>query len=280
MKNSEEIKQVVKEKYSEIALQSKTQNASSCCGVGGCNSVDYTIFSDDYSQLAGYHEGADLGLGCGLPTEFAQIKTNDTVVDLGSGAGNDCFVARSLTGPAGSVIGIDMTQAMIDKARENTVKLGFDNVQFRLGDIEALPLQNNIADVVVSNCVMNLVPDKSKAFAETYRILKPGGHFSISDVVLEGALPLGLQQAAEMYAGCVSGALQKSDYLDIIKQAGFTNISIQKQKSVVIPDEILLEYITNDQLNEFKNSQTGIFSITVYAEKPKANCCPPNSGCC
>lgn len=280
MKNSEEIKQVVREKYSEIALQSKTQNASSCCGVGGCNSVDYTIFSDDYSQLAGYHEGADLGLGCGLPTEFAQIKTNDTVVDLGSGAGNDCFVARSLTGPAGSVIGIDMTQAMIDKARENTVKLGFDNVQFRLGDIEALPLQNNIADVVVSNCVMNLVPDKSKAFAETYRILKPGGHFSISDVVLEGALPLGLQQAAEMYAGCVSGALQKSDYLDIIKQAGFTNISIQKQKSVVIPDEILLEYITNDQLNEFKNSQTGIFSITVYAEKPKANCCLPNSGCC
>ncbi|MCI1267483.1 MAG: arsenite methyltransferase [Saprospiraceae bacterium] len=280
MKNSEEIKQVVREKYSEIAQQSKTQNASSCCGVGGCNTVDYTIFSDDYSQLAGYHEGADLGLGCGLPTEFAQIKTNDTVVDLGSGAGNDCFVARSLTGPAGTVIGIDMTQAMIVKARENASKLGFDNVQFRLGDIEDLPLQNNIADVVVSNCVMNLVPDKSKAFAETYRILKPGGHFSISDVVLEGALPLGLQQAAEMYAGCVSGALQKTNYLDIIQQAGFTNISIQKQKSVVIPDEILLEYITKDQLNEFKNSQTGIFSITVYAEKPKANCCAPNSGCC
>lgn len=280
MKNSEEIKQVVREKYSEIAQQSKTQNASSCCGVGGCNTVDYTIFSDDYSQLEGYHEGADLGLGCGLPTEFAQIKTNDTVVDLGSGAGNDCFVARSLTGPAGTVIGIDMTQAMIVKARENASKLGFDNVQFRLGDIEDLPLQNNIADVVVSNCVMNLVPDKSKAFAETYRILKPGGHFSISDVVLEGALPLGLQQAAEMYAGCVSDALQKTNYLDIIQHAGFTNISIQKQKSVVIPDEILLEYITKDQLNEFKNSQTGIFSITVYAEKPKANCCAPNSGCC
>lgn len=280
MKNSEEIKQVVREKYSEIAQQSKTQNSSSCCGVGGCNTVDYTILSDDYSQLAGYHEGADLGLGCGLPTEFAQIKTNDTVVDLGSGAGNDCFVARSLTGPAGTVIGIDMTQAMIVKARENASKLGFDNVQFRLGDIEDLPLQNNIADVVVSNCVMNLVPDKSKAFAETYRILKPGGHFSISDVALEGALPLGLQQAAEMYAGCVSGALQKTNYLDIIQQAGFTNISIQKQKSVVIPDEILLEYITKDQLNEFKNSQTGIFSITVYAEKPKANCCAPNSGCC
>ena len=280
MKNSEEIKQVVREKYSEIAQQSKTQNSSSCCGVGGCNTVDYTILSDDYSQLAGYHEGADLGLGCGLPTEFAQIKTNDTVVDLGSGAGNDCFVARSLTGLAGTVIGIDMTQAMIVKARENASKLGFDNVQFRLGDIEDLPLQNNIADVVVSNCVMNLVPDKSKAFAETYRILKPGGHFSISDVALEGALPLGLQQAAEMYAGCVSGALQKTNYLDIIQQAGFTNISIQKQKSVVIPDEILLEYITKDQLNEFKNSQTGIFSITVYAEKPKANCCAPNSGCC
>ena len=230
MKNSEEIKQVVREKYSEIAQQSKTQNSSSCCGVGGCNTVDYTILSDDYSQLAGYHEGADLGLGCGLPTEFAQIKTNDTVVDLGSGAGNDCFVARSLTGPAGTVIGIDMTQAMIVKARENASKLGFDNVQFRLGDIEDLPLQNNIADVVVSNCVMNLVPDKSKAFAETYRILKPGGHFSISDVALEGALPLGLQQAAEMYAGCVSGALQKTNYLDIIQQAGFTNISIQKQK--------------------------------------------------
>ncbi|MBX7065180.1 MAG: arsenite methyltransferase, partial [Saprospiraceae bacterium] len=215
MKNNSEIKEMVKQKYSEIALQDMAINASSCCGSGGCSTEVYNIMTDEYSHLEGYNPDADLKLGCGLPTEFAKIKPGDTVVDLGSGAGNDCFVARHETGDTGKVIGIDFTEAMIDKARANAEKLQFNNVEFRLGDIEQMPVTSDIADVVVSNCVMNLVPDKPKAFGEIFRILKPGGHFSISDIVLDGELPEKLRKAAEMYAGCVSGAIQQSDYLQI-----------------------------------------------------------------
>lgn len=201
----------------------------SCCGVGAScyepggteKMIESSVFADDYSNLKGYNEAADLGLGCGLPTEFAKIQKGQTVVDLGSGAGNDCFVARAETGETGQVIGLDFTPEMIDKARTNAKKLGFSNVRFIYGDIEAIPLEDNVADVVVSNCVMNLVPSKEKAYAETYRILKPGGHFSISDIVIEGELPEELKKAAEMYAGCVSGAIQKDDYLSIITKSGF-----------------------------------------------------------
>lgn len=277
--NSDQLKEIVKEKYSQIALQSKVENETSCCGAGGCG-TDYTIFSDDYSKLKGYNQDADLGLGCGLPTEFALIKEGDTVVDLGSGAGNDCFIAREIAGENGQIIGIDMTETMIAKARVNAEKLGFKNVHFRLGDIEDIPMASSRADVVVSNCVMNLVPDKTKAFAETFRILKPGGHFSISDVVLEGELPEGLRKEAEMYAGCVSGALQKAAYLDTIKKAGFININVQKQKTVVIPDQILLNFLSAEELKEYKKSRQGIYSITVYAEKPQTNCCAPGTNCC
>ena len=270
---NEEIKNMVKEKYSQIANQSKQQNESSCCGSGsGCSGVDYTVFSEKYSHLDGYNPDADLGLGCGLPTEFAQIKAGDTVVDLGAGAGNDCFIARALTGESGSVIGIDMTDAMISKAKENAAKLGFTNVEFRHGDIEKMPLTSNIANVVVSNCVLNLVPDKEKAFAEVYRILKPGGHLSVSDVVIEGKLPDSIKEAAEMYAGCVSGAIQVNEYLEIMAGAGLVNIKIQKQKQVDLPDIILLSYLNNEQLDAYRSSGTGIFSITVYAEKP-SQCC-------
>lgn len=281
--NGDALKELVKEKYAKIAEQSKEENESSCCGAGSsCGPAsDYTIFSDDYSALGGYNKDADLGLGCGLPTEFALIKSGDVVVDLGSGAGNDCFVARSIAGETGEVIGIDMTEAMIAKAKTNAEKLGYKNVQFRLGDIEDMPLASNRADVVVSNCVMNLVPDKAKAFKETFRILKPGGHFSISDVVLEGQLPEGLTKEAEMYAGCVSGALQKNDYLEKIEEAGFKNIKVQKQKTISIPDEILSNYLKEDELNAFKSdANLGIYSITVYAEKPDSDCCTPGSGCC
>lgn len=279
MKSSEELKALVREKYSEIALQSREQNQSSCCGSGGCSTVDYSVFSDDYSRLQGYVPEADLGLGCGLPTEFAHIREGDTVVDLGSGAGNDCFVARSLTGPEGRVIGIDMTEAMITQARANASRLGFGNVEFRQGDIENMPVGGNQADVVVSNCVLNLVPDKKLAFSEIFRILKPGGHFSISDVVLEGALPEGLQQAAEMYAGCVSGAIQKSDYLEVIRKQGFAEVTVQKEKRIELPDDILEAYLSEDQLSTFRASGTGIYSITVFARKPEtAVCC--GTGCC
>ncbi|MEI6348535.1 MAG: arsenite methyltransferase [Bacteroidota bacterium] len=274
---AKELKNLVKEKYGEIANQSKSQNETSCCGTSSCCGVDYTIFSESYEKLEGYNPDADLGLGCGLPTEFAHIQAGNTVVDLGSGAGNDCFVARKLVGETGKVIGIDMTEAMINKARVNTEKLGFTNVEFRLGDIEKMPITANKADVVISNCVLNLVPDKPKAFSEIYRILKPGGHLSVSDVVIEGELPANIKQAAEMYAGCVSGAIPLDEYLRIMEEAGLKNIDIQKMKPIHIPDDILQKYLTTEALNEFKAANVGIFSITVYAVKPSE--CGPNCNC-
>lgn len=275
--NDAQLKEIVRQKYSEIALQDRETNQSSCCGAGGCSSEVYNIMSDDYTTLEGYNPDADLGLGCGLPTQFAKIKKGDTVIDLGSGAGNDCFIARAETGETGKVIGIDFTPAMIDKARANAETRGFNNVEFRQGDIEKMPVTSNVADVIVSNCVLNLVPNKDGVFKEIYRVLKPGGHFSISDVVLVGDLPKGLQNDAEMYAGCVAGAIQKQVYLELIKLNGFTNITLQKEKPIVIPDDILKNYLNEEELNKFKNGTTGIFSITVYAEKPG---CVPGGGCC
>lgn len=275
---SESIKEMVKQKYAEIANQDKTSNASSCCGAtASCGDV-YTIMSDEYDGINGYNQEADLGLGCGLPTAFALIKKGDVVIDLGSGAGNDCFVARAETGENGKVIGIDMTPEMIQKARANATKMQYHNVEFRLGDIEKMPVTANTADVIVSNCVLNLVPDKAKAFCEINRVLKPGGHFSISDIVLSGSLPASIQQAAELYAGCVSGAIQKEEYLDLIDHHGFVNVKVQKEKIITIPDQILLNYISAEEITAFKNSGTGIYSITVYAEK--AGCCSKKESCC
>lgn len=279
METTENIKEMVRQKYSEIALQDKETNASSCCGAtsGCCDSV-YSIMADDYTKLDGYNADADLGLGCGLPTEYAKITIGDTVIDLGSGAGNDCFIARHETGPEGKVIGIDFTEAMIEKARANAEKLGYHNVEFRQGDIEKMPVTSGVADVVVSNCVLNLVPNKANVFKEILRVMKPGGHFSISDVVLVGELPDKLKNAAEMYAGCVAGAIQKDDYLNLIKETGFTHITLQKEKVITIPDEILKDYVTDEEAEAFKNSGVGIYSITVFAKKD--GCCTPGSGCC
>ncbi len=278
MQTAEEIKEMVRQKYAEIAKNDKTSNATSCCGAtSSCGDVA-TIMSDEYKDMEGYNPDADLGLGCGLPTQFAKIKKGDVVIDLGSGAGNDCFVARAETGEAGKVIGIDMTPDMIDKARENAEKMKYNNVEFRLGEIEKMPVTANTADVVVSNCVLNLVPDKGRAFCEINRVLKPGGHFSISDIVLVGGLPPAIQQVAELYAGCVSGAIQKEDYLALIKEYGFINIKVQKEKPITVPDDIFLNYISQEELDAFKKSGTGIYSITVYAEK--AGCCNPGEKCC
>ena len=281
MTTEQQLKDLVKEKYSQIALQDKEINQSSCCGAGGCSTEVYNIMSDDYTNLEGYNADADLGLGCGLPTQFAKIKKGDTIVDLGSGAGNDCFIARSETGETGRVIGIDFTPAMIEKARENAARLNFANVEFRQGDIENMPLAGNTADVVVSNCVLNLVPNKDAVMKEIFRVLKPGGHFSISDVVLVGALPDALRKDAEMYAGCVSGAIQRDEYLELIKNNAFENITVQKEKVIVIPDDILKNYLNDEELQSLKSGIAGIFSVTVYAEKPaKPGCCLPGSGCC
>jgi len=267
MTNEEQIKEMVKQKYGEIALQDKETNSCSCCGSGGCSTEVYNIMSEDYSQLDGYNPDADLGLGCGLPTQFAKIKKGDVVIDLGSGAGNDCFVARAETGETGKVIGIDFTPAMIEKARINAEKRGFNNVEFRQGDIENMPVSENIADVVVSNCVLNLVPNKPAVFKEIYRVLKPGGHFSISDIVLTGDLPPQLQTVAEMYAGCVAGASQKNDYLGYIEQAGFQNIIVQKDSPINLPDDILENYMSKEDIAVLRAKPPIIYSITVYAEK-------------
>lgn len=270
----EDIKKIVKEKYSEIAKQTKEQNASSCCGTSSCGSVvDYTVFSESYDKLDGYAPDADLGLGCGLPTEYAGIQPGNSVLDLGSGAGNDCFVARALVGDAGYVAGIDFTEAMIEKARENARTLGFTNVDFIQGDIEDIPVRFGVVDVVISNCVLNLVPDKSKAFSEIYRVLKQGGHFCISDVVLQGELPVGVKEDATMYAGCVSGALPREEYISIIEEAGFVNVEVKKEKKIDLPDDLLLLYLSAEELGKFKSGETGIFSITVTGKKPEGCGC-------
>ena len=264
---AEDLKYVVKDRYSQIATQSKLQNETSCCGVGGCCTIDYAVFAESYEREKGYNADADLGLGCGIPTQFALIKEGDSVLDLGSGAGNDCFVARAIVGETGKVTGIDFTDAMLEKARKNVAKLGFANVEFVKGDIEEMPLEDNQFDVIVSNCVLNLVPDKTKAFSEIYRVLKPSGHFCVSDVVIKGVLPEKLQKDAEMYAGCVSGAIDIDEYLGIIEKQGFKSIEIHKQKEIEIPVEILKEYLTNEEIQQFKNKEIGIFSITVSAGK-------------
>jgi SAM-dependent methyltransferase len=280
MQTEEQIKAMVREKYSAIAVQDKETNQSSCCGSGCCSNEVYNIMSDDYSTLEGYNPDADLGLGCGLPTQFAQIKKGDTVIDLGSGAGNDCFIARKEAGETGRVIGIDFTPAMIEKARANVDRLGYNNVEFRQGDIEKMPVTANIADVIVSNCVLNLVPNKAGVFKEIHRVLKPGGHFSISDIVLVGELPAKIREAAEMYAGCVAGAIQKEEYLGLIAATGFNGTVLQKEKAIVVPDDILARYLDAEEIAAFKRGGVGIFSITVYAEKAAAvqNCCAPD--CC
>ena len=298
MESTSNIKDLVRDQYGKIANQSPETGAASCCGVGPPGSC--SIMADNYSSLKGYNPEADLGLGCGLPTEFAHIQEGDVVLDLGSGAGNDAFVARAETGATGKVIGVDFTPAMIEWARRNAEKLGYHNIEFRQGDIENLPVTDNSVDVIVSNCVLNLVPDKGQVFTEILRTLRPGGHFSISDVVLVGALPEAVVQSAELYAGCVSGAVQLEEYLAIIRETGFQNITIQKQKPILLPDELLFPYLSADEIRTFIEAGTGIYSVTVYAEKAGGNpaeratvkatakravlaetCgCNPASGCC
>jgi arsenite methyltransferase len=264
---SEELKQIVKEKYGKIAERNSEEK--SCCGPSCCGpEVDYTVFSEDYKNKEGYNPDADMNLGCGIPTDYAGIKKGDHVLDLGSGAGNDCFVARAIVGETGKVTGIDMTEQMIRKAKENRAKLNFSNVEFVLGDIEEMPFEKNLFDVVISNCVLNLVPDKSKAFAEIFRVLKPGGHFCVSDVVIKGSLSEEMKKDAEMYAGCVSGASEMNEYLKIVKNSGFTNIMVHKQKEIKLPDSLLSKFNNSSELKSYQAGDTGIFSITVSAEKP------------
>lgn len=270
----ETIKQYIKDKYTAIALNDNSQ-VTSCCESSCCGAEqNYTVFSESYSHIEGYTPDADLSLGCGLPTEFAMIAKGNTVLDLGSGAGNDCFVARAQVGEEGYVAGIDFSSAMVAKARINATKLGYTNVDFIEGDIEKIPVNSSVVDVVISNCVLNLVPDKAKAFGEIYRVLKHGGHFCVSDVVVKGELPAKMKSDAEMHAGCISGALQQNEYIDLIKSAGFQNVEIKKEKKLELPDSLLVNTLSSQELQEFRLSNTGLYSITVTASKPEGcRCC-------
>lgn len=265
--NPEDLKLVVRDRYADIARSA--ESATSCCGPAStCCGTTYTIMSDDYSQMEGYVPEADLGLGCGLPTEHAGIEPGMTVLDLGSGAGNDVFIAAKLTGASGHVIGIDMTREMIERAEANKAKLGAGNVEFRFGEIEQMPVDDASVDVVISNCVLNLVPDKRRAFAEMARVLRPGGHFCVSDIVLEGEIPAALKQVAELYAGCVSGAEQKTAYLGMIGEAGFAGVRIAKEKLIEIPVETLRDLTTDLAEHERSMNDARLLSITVIGTKP------------
>lgn len=262
-------KELVKQRYSELALSADEQKGKCCCGTNPAapSKKVYTIMSEDYTQLKGYEADADLGVGCGLPTEYAGLKEGNTVLDLGSGAGNDCFIARAEVGETGKVIGVDFSPQMIEKARKNATKRGYTNVEFIEGDIENMPLPDNSVDVVVSNCVLNLLPKKDKIFKEIYRVLKKGGHFCISDVVLNGTFPKEFTDNASMYAGCIASAIQREDYLSEIEKANFTNIKVERTKTVVIPDEVLQENLDEPTIAKYKAGNVGIYSITVTGIK-------------
>jgi len=263
----EDIKKIVRDKYAQLAHR----NESGCCGpkTNCCDDKEVaTIMSEDYSTLEGYVKDADLQLGCGMPTELARIQPGDTILDLGSGAGNDVFVARQLTGDTGEVFGVDFTPEMVAKAQENKQKMGYGNVHFIQGDIENLPIPSQSIDVAISNCVMNLVPDKQQAYNEVFRVLKPGGHFSISDIVIRGDLPLEVRQAAELYAGCVSGATDLEQYLEAVKKAGFEDITIDKERRIDLPDDYLLEHISAEAIAAFRAGASDIYSINIFGRKP------------
>lgn len=262
-----DIKQIVKQKYGQIA---RSPGGGGCCGAGGaCDPLIGGTFADSYGKLDGYVPEADLGLGCGLPTEGAFIRAGETVLDLGSGAGNDVFVARALVGQAGRVIGVDMVPEMVDKARANAARLGASNVTFHLGEIESLPLDDATVDVVISNCVLNLVPDKGRAFAEMFRVLRPGGRFSVSDIVIEGELPAAVREAAILYVGCVAGALAEGSYLASIATAGFEEIAVLRRRRLELPDELLAGALTPNAIAEFRASGAGVWSLSLTGRRPR-----------
>jgi len=234
METDETTRAFIRERYASIASGRPLPVSASCCASSELSS----FVEEGYTEMEGYAKDADLSLGCGIPTAHAGLRPGEVVLDLGSGAGNDAFIASRAVGDSGRVIGVDMTPEMIEKANANAAKLGARNVEFRLGEIEALPVEDRSVDVVISNCVVNLVPDKARAFSEIHRVLKPGGRFSVSDIVLDGELPEPVRRSAELWAGCVSGALPKDEYLAIARGAGF-DLAIEKERTIEIPEEIV-----------------------------------------
>ena len=273
MKKEEEIRKAVREGYGKIAVKE-----SSCCGPAtpcGCGTSQETVskaigYTDD--QLGALPDGANLGLGCGNPTALASLKEGEVVLDLGSGAGIDCFLAANAVGQSGRVIGVDMTPEMLEKARENARKGGYGNVEFRLGEIENLPVADNSVDAVISNCVINLSPDKGRVFKEAYRALKPGGRIMISDIVLLKELPDALKNSIQAYVGCVAGATMKQEYLATVAATGFQDIEIVSEVST----EGMVDGATAQAIAEnlgasagaLKEAASSIVSINVRAVKP------------
>ena len=277
-----EIKKMVRDQYGKIASYSsccspsaEPKAPSSCCGpTESSKEMGYTI-----EELKNLPEGANLGLGCGNPTASADLKEGEVVLDLGSGAGIDCFLAANKVGKSGKVIGVDMTYQMLDKARENAIKGKYENVEFRLGEIENLPLADNSVDIIISNCVINLSTDKKKVYQEAYRVLKPGGRIVVSDIVLYEELPDIIKQNMSAYAGCVAGAMLKDEYLGLIKDVGFNLAEVSEQTSCETPsiaykaetgeivDASTIPKEKLDKMNAFANSIPAT-SLKVKAIKP------------
>lgn len=267
------MKDFVKKLYGAIA---KGKNKSCCgdvkpsCGCKSSNVSEKIGYTKE--ELDAIPEGADMGLGCGNPIAFASLKEGEVVVDLGSGGGIDVFLAAKKVGPAGRAIGIDMTEEMLEKATKNAEKAGLKNVEFKLGDIEHIPLDNAVADCIISNCVINLAEDKQKVFNEAFRVLKPGGRLMVSDMVLLRDLPDEMLKSAEMYAGCISGALRKEDYLGKISSAGFKDIDIVKEDAVQIleyigSDKVISDIVHNMSEEEIEIINTAVVSLKISAKK-------------
>lgn len=274
MKKSQ-IKKTVRESYAKVAKRgSCCAPQQSCCGTDTAATIGERVgYSEE--ELKAVPEGSNLGLGCGNPVALASLKEGETVLDLGSGAGFDCFLAAKKVGETGTIIGVDMTSEMLEKARENSQKGDYENVEFRLGEIEHLPAADNSIDAVISNCVINLSVDKKQVFKEAFRVLKPGGRLMVSDLVLYKKLPEFVKNSKKAYAGCVAGALLKDDYIEAVKAAGFTNVKILDEKTyaadIAITEEGVQEAARamDCTCEEIKDLQNSIASVSVYGIKPK-----------
>ncbi len=255
---NEKIKEHVKKRYGEIAKTECSSCSPSCCSSSSCGPPpQYIAWKLGYSpdDIESVPEDSILGLGCGNPVALASLKEGETVLDLGSGGGIDVFLASKNVGSNGKVIGVDMTEEMLARAKATASKHGYTNVEFRLGEIEALPVEDETVDVIISNCVINLAPDKLKVFQEAYRVLKSGGRLMVSDIVTEGELPEYVRKSFDAWAGCIAGALEKSEYLDKIKQAGFENIKVISGKPYTLGvSQELKGKITSFQVEAYKSS--------------------------
>jgi arsenite methyltransferase len=255
MKTDDDLRALVRERYGAIVRE------AACCGLN--------VVGSAYAGVEGRLAEADLNLGCGVPTRHAALRPGETVLDLGSGAGNDVFIARHEVGADGRAIGVDMTPDMVARARANARKLGYGNVEFRLGEIEHLPVETGSVDVIISNCVLNLLPEKAPAFAEMFRVLRPGGRFCVSDIVATGELPAPVREAAGLYVGCIAGALPEATYLALIGAAGFQETRVAQERPIELPDEALSPHMGADEIAAFRASGVQLKSVTVLASRPR-----------